>query len=904
MGNFLYTITIYPLTQIIELVFSFCNKLFDNEGIALIGVSLAVSLLTLPLYIVAEAWQNVERNTQKKMKPQIDRIKSTFKGSEQYMILTTYYSQCHYHPLMSLRSAFGLLIQIPFFTAAYSCLSSMTALKNCSFLFIKDLGAQDATFMIGNFPVNILPITMTIINLIAAAIYLKGLPLRDKLQTYGLAFVFLALLYASPAGLVVYWTMNNIFSLVKNVFYKMKNPVKNLYRISCILVTILIAWMHITKACSLKQALIIDCVFSLVYFTPLFVKVIDSIVIDKYLAALKTDRKRRFSLFIASTLSIVFLLGLYIPTQLIASSPMEFSNIDGLGSPIFFVKNTFFQALGLCLVWPTLVYFLFKERIQTLLTFTFLTALMLSLVNSFVFFGNYGILSKHLVYTGTPNVYSSIPMILVNILAMALLTLLILFLLYKSAGKALAYISVFLCFGFAAVSAKNISQIRRGYSDYLKVSSTSNRTSEIKPVFHLSKTGKNVILIFLDRAQARFVETELEESPVLKSQFTGFTNYSNSISCNPSTLIASSCSYGGYEYTPEQMNKNKEKTLVEKHNESLLVLPRIFSEQADFTATITDPSWANFSWISDLSIFDGYPKINAIATQGVYLDNWYKDNSDSINLNVTSQILKRNILWYGLFKLSPLLFRPAFYNAGRYWSTNSDTSKSDDFLASYSVLEYLSKLTDFTNEKNSFVSITNSTTHEFMPVQPPEYKVTKEFDLTKVKMHKYMYDQSYYAQTAALLRIGEFLEYLKKNGVYDNSRIILYADHGGGYTDGLIDEWDNFETEGPTAYNPLMFVKDFNAAGEPKIDSKTFMPNAEVPYLATRNLGFTPVNPFTGKEIDNSMKKDGILITYEHMFMPHHTRSQYIFTVDKNSWYRVRDNVFDCSNWKREPKEF
>lgn len=162
----------------------------------------------------------VERNIQKKMKPEVDKIKTVFKGNEQYMILSTYYRQMHYHPIMSLRSAFGLLIQIPFFTAAYTCLSNMTALQGESFLFIKNMGSPDALFSIGSFNVNVLPIAMTLINMISGTIYTKGLSIRDKLQTYGLALVFVVLLYNSPAGLVMYWTMNNIFSLVKNIFYK------------------------------------------------------------------------------------------------------------------------------------------------------------------------------------------------------------------------------------------------------------------------------------------------------------------------------------------------------------------------------------------------------------------------------------------------------------------------------------------------------------------------------------------------------------------------------------------------------------------------------------------------------------------------------------------------------------
>ena len=203
--------------------------MFGNTGIAVLGVSLTVTLLCLPLYIVAESWQETERSTQSKMKDGIARIKKAFKGDEQYMMLNTYYRQKHYHPIMALRSSFGILIQIPFFLAAYHTLSTLPDLMGRSFFFIRDMGKPDALFSIGSFSVNILPITMTLINCISGAIYSKGHGFREKIQIYGMAILFLVVLYQSPAGLVLYWTMNNIFSLVKNVFYKMKNPVKVLY---------------------------------------------------------------------------------------------------------------------------------------------------------------------------------------------------------------------------------------------------------------------------------------------------------------------------------------------------------------------------------------------------------------------------------------------------------------------------------------------------------------------------------------------------------------------------------------------------------------------------------------------------------------------------------------------------
>ena len=82
MENFFSTVIIYPLTQIIEVSYVFFNRFFKNPGISVIGVSLAVTLLCLPLYIVAERWQQIQRNTEAKLKPRTDKIKQAFKGDE------------------------------------------------------------------------------------------------------------------------------------------------------------------------------------------------------------------------------------------------------------------------------------------------------------------------------------------------------------------------------------------------------------------------------------------------------------------------------------------------------------------------------------------------------------------------------------------------------------------------------------------------------------------------------------------------------------------------------------------------------------------------------------------------------------------------------------------------------
>ncbi|MBP5283213.1 MAG: hypothetical protein J6Y93_00915, partial [Treponema sp.] len=109
----LYNLIIYPIYTIIEASYMLVDKIAGNEGIAVIGVSVAITLLCLPLYAVAEHWQEVERNKQNAMKAGLERIKKAFTGDERYMMTTAFYRQQHYSPIMALRSSFGLLIQIP-----------------------------------------------------------------------------------------------------------------------------------------------------------------------------------------------------------------------------------------------------------------------------------------------------------------------------------------------------------------------------------------------------------------------------------------------------------------------------------------------------------------------------------------------------------------------------------------------------------------------------------------------------------------------------------------------------------------------------------------------------------------------------------------------------------------------
>ncbi len=225
MGTFFYYLLVYPIEFLIEFIFALVYQMIGSLGYSIIAVSLAISFLVLPLYKRSDAIQEEERRQQEKLASGVTHIRRTFRGDERTMLLSAYYRQNGYRPFYALRGSISLLLQIPFFMAAYHYLSNLSILEGSSFHSLKDLGAPDGMLAIGGLAINVLPILMTVINILSGAIYTKGFPLKQKLQLYGIALVFLVLLYGSPSGLVLYWTMNNMFSLVKNIFMKrLRNP--------------------------------------------------------------------------------------------------------------------------------------------------------------------------------------------------------------------------------------------------------------------------------------------------------------------------------------------------------------------------------------------------------------------------------------------------------------------------------------------------------------------------------------------------------------------------------------------------------------------------------------------------------------------------------------------------------
>ena len=912
----LYTVLISPLKLLFEVIFSIAYSLIGNAGLSIIVLSIAVNFLVLPLYKRADELQAEEREIQAKMAYRIKRTKQTFKGNERFYMLQEYYRINHYKPVYALKSSASLLLQIPFFIAAYNLLSGMQLLKGMSFGFIPDLGKEDALFSIGSFPINILPILMTLINVISGILYTKGHSVKEKVQIYGLALVFLVLLYHSPSGLVFYWLLNNVFSLVKNIFYKLKDPKKALSILLAIAgaAILLLTWTRGDLDMRQKALLSIGCLLLMIPFISRFIPV------GK---ALKERPKDPFTFFSGSLL-MALITGLFIPATVIMASSEEFINVKYPSDPALYILYSFCIALGTWVLWGGIFYFFMSDKVKHFFSEGIWVICGVSVANFLTAGTDLGILSSNLQYKVVP--HFALSEYLINTAFVVGLTVVFIFIFKKFR----TLVRIILIAGIVAVLAFSIWNIRSIRGTY-RAFRDRYTVSEEAPSIPLSKTGKNVIVLMLDRAIGPEVPYIFNEKPELKEQFDGFTYYPNTISFGGHTNLASPALYGGYDYAPARLNQRDTELLEDKHNEALRVMPSIFGDNG-YDVTICDPPYAGYSEISDLSIFSDHPDFHCYHTNGYY--NYFEDTMSSESYTgLVNDFRERNFFCFSLMKISPVLLQETIYDGGAYnfagsssSSSGSVTNASDlvqkkdavnktatgydfDFLNSYPVLTHLSEMTDVKDDStNTFLMMANTTTHSPCLLQEPDYTPALNVDntafdtdmVTRYTVNGKTMDMTqtaqiihYHVNMAAYIELGKWFDYLRENGVYDNTRIILVSDHGYGaghfnikYHDG--DLYEDFEY-----FLPLLMVKDFGATGFTVSDE--FMTNADTPVLATSDLISDPKNPYTGAPI-SSEKKAGpqLIMSSDCWDVSGNNGTRYLPAY----WFLFEGDPYDPECWK------
>ena len=263
--------------------------------------------------------------------------------------------------------------------------------------------------------------------------------------------------------------------------------------------------------------------------------------IDKRIISLTNQNLPDLSILIISGLGLSLLCGFVLPSSVIASSPTEFCYIGNTPNPMSYIWHSLTLFLGFFLFWPFVIYKMFDEKVKKIETVLFFIAFITALANAFLFKINISNISITLSFLDMSviknvNIINKVCPFIFTMLLFALFVII----LCKNKVSFAKLFCVALCFAELGICITKYNKISRIYKENAaKVEKEISQDIEISPVYHLSKTKKNVVVLFLDRAINGLFYNSLSTLPELRNQFTGFTYYPNTVSFGTGTAMAS-----------------------------------------------------------------------------------------------------------------------------------------------------------------------------------------------------------------------------------------------------------------------------------------------------------------------------------------------------------------------------
>jgi YidC/Oxa1 family membrane protein insertase len=179
------------------------HALAGNWGVAIILLTVLIKLIFFPLS--AASYKSMAK--MKLVTPRLTKIREMYGDDRQKMnqAMMELYRTEKINPL---GGCFPILVQIPVFIALYWVLLAAIELRHAPFmLWIHDLAALD--------PYYVLPILMTVTMVVQTKLNpVPPDPVQAKVMQF-MPFVFSIFFFFFPAGLVLYWLVNNILSIAQ-----------------------------------------------------------------------------------------------------------------------------------------------------------------------------------------------------------------------------------------------------------------------------------------------------------------------------------------------------------------------------------------------------------------------------------------------------------------------------------------------------------------------------------------------------------------------------------------------------------------------------------------------------------------------------------------------------------------
>ncbi len=202
------------------------NDFFNSKwgyGYAIMVITFVIKMLFWPLTHTS----TISMQRMQMLQPQLKELKQQYKDQPQKMQQKTMelYKQNKVNPL---GGCLPILLQIPVFFALFNTFRSAIELRQASFLWVSDLSLPDTLpFMPFGFPLRPLALLMGATMLLQQMTTpTSGDPQQKKMMMFMTLF-FVFIFYTMPAGLTLYWSVNQILAIIQNMISRRLHKMPN-----------------------------------------------------------------------------------------------------------------------------------------------------------------------------------------------------------------------------------------------------------------------------------------------------------------------------------------------------------------------------------------------------------------------------------------------------------------------------------------------------------------------------------------------------------------------------------------------------------------------------------------------------------------------------------------------------
>jgi hypothetical protein len=418
---------------------------------------------------------------------------------------------------------------------------------------------------------------------------------------------------------------------------------------------------------------------------------------------------------------------------------------------------------------------------------------------------------------------------------------------------------------------------------------------EAQPL-RFSSTQPNVLFIFLDRFMGSYVESILASDPQVSEALSGFTWYPRSVSAGENSIAGVHPMLGGYDYLPVEMNR-RQRPLRDLSVEAFSILPYNFSRHG-FLVNVVSPRGLGFTMAGDCSYLK-MPGVkcthipHTIARRAAEEMGFpFKDLAKS---NYTDLLVL-----LGAMRSAPYSVKEVLLKKGP-WRAFLDHSAGTTFRE-WAELRALGAMSHVAAGESNFNFVSNILAHEpyYMGEDCVPLRERLVLPLAEIRRrgHANLFSlQHAVAARCALLLVADYMRYLKREGVYDNTRIVIVSDHG---IVGPVQDHSTRAVAGGTEggnyvrTRSLLLVKPRNATGPLQI-SETFMPNAEAPRIVCEEIGGC-VNPYLdNRPIESNGRDDPFRVSI--VPWQFNLQNPESFVIERQLVLTGKD-PFDSRGWK------